>query len=127
HGRRLGRHRAALPECWRRRGVRRRQRLLERAPGSEGLGRHRALLRPARRAGEGPMSFDLVALGECMVELFEDPPGSGTFRRAVGGDTLNALAMASRLGAKTAYLTKLADDPLQDPIRATLKTHGVAD
>ncbi len=60
-----------------------------------------------------------------MVELFEEPAGSGTYRRAVGGDTLNTLAMASRLGARTAYLTRLGDDAFQTPIRATFAEHGV--
>ncbi len=70
-------------------------------------------------------TWDILGLGECMIELFEEPAGSGTYKRAVGGDTLNTLAIASRLGARTAYLTRLGDDQFQAPIRATFAEHGV--
>lgn len=56
--------------------------------------------------------MDIVSLGESMVEFFCDGPVSKatTFQRSVGGDTMNTIIAASRLGSKCGYITKLADD-----------------
>lgn len=55
----------------------------------------------------------LLALGECMVELFSDEPiaEAPAFVKTFGGDTCNVLVAASRLGSRTGYLTRVADDP----------------
>ncbi|MDQ0471104.1 sugar kinase [Labrys wisconsinensis] len=52
---------------------------------------------------------DLLALGECMVELSRQP--DGRFSLAYGGDTFNTAAYAARLGLAAAYGTALGDDP----------------
>jgi 2-dehydro-3-deoxygluconokinase len=55
--------------------------------------------------------FDLVALGEPLLEFnqvrHDDPTG---YRQGFGGDTSNCAIAAARLGARTAYITRLGDD-----------------
>jgi 2-dehydro-3-deoxygluconokinase len=55
--------------------------------------------------------FDIVALGEAMVEFnaarASDPR---TWLQGFGGDTSNAIIAAARLGACTAYVTRVGDD-----------------
>jgi 2-dehydro-3-deoxygluconokinase len=53
--------------------------------------------------------FDLVALGEPMVEL-NQTRGAGEYLQGFGGDTSNCAIAAARLGAKSAYVTRLGDD-----------------
>ena len=57
--------------------------------------------------------FDLIALGECMVELYATQPlGSAeVLHRSCGGDVLNALVAAARMGARTGFVTRVGDDP----------------
>lgn len=55
--------------------------------------------------------FDILAIGEPMVELNEDRSGAeAVYRPGHGGDTSNAIIAAARQGAKTAYFTHLGDD-----------------
>jgi 2-dehydro-3-deoxygluconokinase len=59
---------------------------------------------------------DLVALGECMVRLSPPGPGRLEFARSlevdVGGGEYNAAYAAARLGWRTAFASKLPDNPL---------------
>lgn len=59
---------------------------------------------------------DLVALGECMVRLSPAGPGRLEFARSlevdVGGGEYNAAYAAARLGWRTAFASKLPDNPL---------------
>ncbi len=52
--------------------------------------------------------FDVVAIGEPLYELNQQP--DGRFLPGFGGDTLNAAIAASRLGARSAYVTRLGGD-----------------
>ena len=54
--------------------------------------------------------FDVVALGEAMVEFNQSTPGEPMYRQGFGGDTSNAVIAASRQGARTAYLSRVGDD-----------------
>ena len=54
--------------------------------------------------------FDLVALGEPMVELNQTRGSSGDYVQGFGGDTSNCAIAAARLGARSAYVTRLGDD-----------------
>ena len=54
--------------------------------------------------------FDLVALGEPMVELNQTQGSSGQYVQGFGGDTSNCAIAAARLGARAAYVTRLGDD-----------------
>jgi 2-dehydro-3-deoxygluconokinase len=56
--------------------------------------------------------FDLVTVGECMVELYgghalEQEP---MLRCTVGGDTLNVAVTAARLGARVGFITRVGRD-----------------
>jgi len=55
--------------------------------------------------------FDLVALGEPLLEFNQVTPEDTTgYRQGFGGDTSNCTIAAARLGATTAYVTRLGDD-----------------
>jgi len=62
----------------------------------------RPLVRDAR--------FDLVALGEPLLEFNQTRAGEELYLQGFGGDTSNCVIAASRLGASTAYVTRLGDD-----------------
>ncbi|NBR29375.1 MAG: sugar kinase [Betaproteobacteria bacterium] len=55
--------------------------------------------------------FDILAIGEPMVEFNEDRSASSpAYRPGHGGDTSNTIIAAARQGARTAYFTHLGDD-----------------
>ena len=54
--------------------------------------------------------FDLVALGEPLLEFNQTRAGEELYLQGFGGDTSNCVIAASRLGASTAYVTRLGDD-----------------
>jgi len=54
--------------------------------------------------------FDLVALGEPMVEFNQTRGAAGQYVQGFGGDTSNCAVAAARLGARAAYATRLGDD-----------------
>ena len=54
--------------------------------------------------------LDIVSIGEPMVEFNQLPDDPIRYTQAFGGDTLNCVVAAARLGAKVAYLTCLGDD-----------------
>jgi 2-dehydro-3-deoxygluconokinase len=55
-------------------------------------------------------SFDVVALGEPMIEFNQTRPGDPNYLQGFGGDTSNMIIAAARQGARTAYITRLGDD-----------------
>jgi len=71
--------------------------------------------------------LDIVSLGECMVELFSEEPiaRAGSFHKAYGGDTLNTLVAAARLGASTGYITRVGDDPFAPFLLESWRAEGV--
>lgn len=70
---------------------------------------------------------DLLAFGECMVELFSDEPiaESRTFTRTFGGDSCNAIVAASRFGTTAGYLTRVGDDPFAPYLLRAWREHGL--
>lgn len=54
--------------------------------------------------------FDVVALGEAMVEFNQTRAGEPQYLQGFGGDTSNAAIAAARAGATAAYLTRLGGD-----------------
>ncbi len=56
--------------------------------------------------------FDIVSIGECMVEFYSDKPfvDAETFRKSYGGDTMNVLVAGSRLGSRIGYITRVGED-----------------
>jgi 2-dehydro-3-deoxygluconokinase len=71
--------------------------------------------------------FDLLGLGECMVELYADRAlgVAPRLQRAYGGDVLNALVAASRLGAKTGFISRVGDDPFGPGLLAAWQAEGI--
>lgn len=67
----------------------------------------------------------LIALGECMIELWSEQPHPRTYHRSIGGDTLNVVAAASRAGLPCSYLTALGDDSLGVATAADIRDLGV--
>lgn len=54
--------------------------------------------------------FDVLALGEPLIEFNQTRPGEPDYRQGFGGDTSNMIIAAARQGARTAYVTRLGDD-----------------
>ena len=69
------------------------------------------------------MTFDIVALGEPLYELNQQP--DGRFLAGFGGDTSNVAIAAARLGARTAYITRLGGDMFGDAIMELCRNEGV--
>ena len=69
--------------------------------------------------------FDFVALGEPMVEFNQTHPGRPDYLQGFGGDTSNATLAAARAGARTAYLSRLGDDPWGRALLALWSLEGV--
>lgn len=71
--------------------------------------------------------FDLVSVGECMVELRarESLRTATELQRSYGGDTLNTLVTASRLGSRTAFISRVGDDPFGEGLRQAWQAEGV--
>jgi 2-dehydro-3-deoxygluconokinase len=73
--------------------------------------------------------FDLISLGECMIRL--SPPGHGrlefssTLEVWVGGGEYNVAYALSRLGLRTAFVSKLVDNPLGRIILNHARAAGV--
>jgi 2-dehydro-3-deoxygluconokinase len=71
--------------------------------------------------------FDLIGLGECMVELYADQPlgSANTLQKAYGGDVLNSLVTAQRLGSRTAFISKVGNDPFGHGLRKAWQAEGI--
>ena len=71
--------------------------------------------------------FDLIGLGECMVELYADQPlgVTRTLTKSYGGDVLNALVTASRLGSRTGFISRVGDDPFGQGLLEAWQSEGV--
>jgi 2-dehydro-3-deoxygluconokinase len=69
--------------------------------------------------------FDLVALGEPMVEFNQTRSAAGQYVQGFGGDTSNCAVAAARLGARAAYVTRLGDDGFGHLLLGLWKTEGV--
>ena len=69
--------------------------------------------------------FDVVALGEAMVEFNQTTPGQPQYLQGFGGDTSNAVIAAARAGARTAYLTRLGDDSFGKSLLQLWRDEGV--
>src|SRR5206468_2412889 len=58
--------------------------------------------------------LDLISLGECMIEFYCDGSISKAahFHKAYGGDTLNTVLAAARLGSRPGFISKFREYPL---------------
>ncbi|MBB1072825.1 sugar kinase [Rhodoferax sp. 4810] len=70
--------------------------------------------------------YDVVALGEAMVEFNQIPQGDGRmYLQGFGGDTSNTTIAAARQGARCAYVSLVGSDALGDMCLALWKAEGV--
>ena len=67
--------------------------------------------------------FDVIALGEPMIEFNAEP--DGRYRQGFGGDTSNAAIAAARLGANVRYVTMVGQDRFGDALMALWQAEGV--
>lgn len=72
-----------------------------------------------------PPDFDIVALGEALVEFNQTQPGQPVFLQGYGGDTSNAVIAAARQGARCAYLTRVGADAFGEQLVQLWRTEGV--
>ncbi len=70
-----------------------------------------------------PKTFDLVALGECLVELSE--AADGLYRIGYAGDVLNTLFYASRLGMKCGLISQIGTDLFTDGLTRLLDAESI--
>jgi 2-dehydro-3-deoxygluconokinase len=70
--------------------------------------------------------FDVLALGEPMIEFNQTAPGRPEFLQGFGGDTSNMAIAAARSGARSAYLTRLGDDDFGRMLQDLWRAEGVA-
>jgi 2-dehydro-3-deoxygluconokinase len=72
-----------------------------------------------------PRRYDVVALGEGMVEFNQTRAGEPVYLQGFGGDTSNAVVAAARAGARTAYLSRVGNDWSGDRLMALWQAEGV--
>ena len=69
-------------------------------------------------------TFDLISLGECLVELSPESCGS-CYRYAWAGDAINTLFYASRLGLRTGFVSSFGSDLFTTMIREGIQKEGI--
>jgi 5-dehydro-2-deoxygluconokinase len=78
------------------------------------------------------MTLDLITMGRVSVDLYPEQIGVGladvqTFAKSLGGSPTNVAVAAARLGARSAVITKVGDDPFGTYVRRALRDFGVDD
>ncbi|KAB2870336.1 MAG: sugar kinase [Burkholderiaceae bacterium] len=77
-------------------------------------------------ASEEAAGFDIVSLGEPMVEFNQTGDGGGRlYLQGFGGDSSNLAIAAARQGARVAYVSALGDDPYGRMLRDLWNAEGV--
>jgi len=69
--------------------------------------------------------FDIVALGEPMIEFNQTRPGEPHYLQGYGGDSSNMIIAAARQGARTGYVTRLGDDEFARMFQRLWAAEGV--
>ena len=69
--------------------------------------------------------FDVIGLGEPMIEFNQTRGSSREYLQGFGGDTSNMVIAAARLGARAAYATRLGDDAFGRMFLELWKSEGV--
>lgn len=73
------------------------------------------------------LRYDVVSVGEPMIEFNQAPREPRNYLQGFGGDTMNAVIAAARQGARTAYITRLGDDAFGRLLRDLWRNEGVDD
>jgi 5-dehydro-2-deoxygluconokinase len=74
--------------------------------------------------------YDLITMGRVGVDLYPEQIGVPlkevrTFAKSLGGSATNVAVAAARLGARSAVITKVGDDPFGPYVREALAGFGV--
>jgi 2-dehydro-3-deoxygluconokinase len=72
------------------------------------------------------MMFDVIGLGEPMIEFNQSRSGLPQYLQGFGGDTMNAVIAAARQGARAAYLTRTGDDEFGEMLFQLWKRERIA-
>ena len=72
-----------------------------------------------------PKRFDVVSLGEAMLEFNQTTPGTPAYLQGFGGDTSNAAIAAARAGARSAYITRVGADTFGNALLDLWQQEGV--
>ncbi len=67
--------------------------------------------------------FDLLSIGECLVEFSREP--DGRFRAAWAGDAVNTLFYGARLGLRTGFISTFGEDLFTPTIREEIAQQGI--
>lgn len=81
-----------------------------------------------RKNGGNGVMYDVVALGECLIDFTPDGVnelGAPRYACNPGGAPANVLAMYNRLGGKTAFIGKVGQDGFGDFLKNTLRQAGI--
>ena len=71
-------------------------------------------------------AFDIVALGEPMIEFNQqDAADPLEYRRGFGGDTSNFAVAAARQGARVGYITRIGRDAFGEALLALWREEGI--
>jgi len=70
-------------------------------------------------------TFDIVAIGEPMVEFNQTQADEPRYLQGFGGDSSNMIVAAARTGARTAYVTRLGEDEFGRMFLALWRAEGV--
>jgi 2-dehydro-3-deoxygluconokinase len=70
-------------------------------------------------------AFDMVAIGEGLIEFNQTTPGQAQYLQGFGGDTSNAVVAAAYAGARCAYLSSVGADSFGQFLRDFWQTAGV--
>jgi 2-dehydro-3-deoxygluconokinase len=69
--------------------------------------------------------FDIVGLGEPLVEFNQTRPAQPEFLQGYGGDTSNAIIAAARQGARCAYVTRVGADAFGEQLMQLWRDENV--
>ena len=70
-------------------------------------------------------NIDILALGEALIEFNQRSAGADSYAMGYGGDTSNCVIAAARLGAKTAYMSRVGADVFGQRLMALWSDEGV--
>ncbi|MEP7235138.1 MAG: sugar kinase [Ignavibacteriota bacterium] len=67
--------------------------------------------------------FDLIGIGECLIELYEQAPHA--YKQSVAGDVFNTLFYASKLRLRTGFVSSFGSDELTKNILDVMDREGI--
>lgn len=76
-------------------------------------------------AGNCKRVFDVVSLGEPMIEFNQIPETERSYLQGFGGDTMNCAIAAARQGARVAFVSRVGNDEFGRLLFELLKREGV--